>query len=365
MPVARPISEALDGAPLETVVEAVARIAETLADLQDQRGLGHRDIKPGNLYELDGDWLVGDFGLVDAPDLEELTRSNRPLGPAHYTAYEVIADPANADAGPADVYSLGKTLWVLATGQNYPPEGHQAAGLEGFGIAAARPHSDAGALDRLIDSMTQLPAAARPAMRQVARDLRAWLHLAHEPPIIDVSAARARIRKQLAEEFSEQDARDLRREYGMSAVRKVRELTRPLNEALRQIHPRADIDAMDDKFTNNVLRTLSEMGAREIDFRWARCSRIWSGPDYRRYTLRVGRGIEVTDDGTLIFRAFVDVGYPTLGGTDFIWQSNERRAPAGTIEAERMLEDGVAELAPQVQAALKAFEDGVARSGGG
>jgi hypothetical protein len=86
--------------------------------------------------------------------------------------------------------------------------------------------------------MTQLPPAARPLMRQVARDLSAWLELAEQPPVIDVSDARARIREQLAQEFSEQDAHDLRREHGIAAVRKLSQLTRPLNEALRQIHPR-------------------------------------------------------------------------------------------------------------------------------
>lgn len=29
-------------------------------------GAAHRDIKPGNLFELDGQWVVGDFGLVRA-----------------------------------------------------------------------------------------------------------------------------------------------------------------------------------------------------------------------------------------------------------------------------------------------------------
>jgi hypothetical protein len=122
---------------------------------------------------------------------------------------------------------------------------------------------------------------------------------------------------------------------------------------------------MDDKFTNNMVRTLTHLGAREIDFRWARCSRIWSGPEHHRYTLRMGRGIEVADDGTLTFRAFIDVGYPTLGGNDFMWQSDEREAPAGMIEAERMLEDAVVELTQQLQAGLDAFEEGVARSRGG
>jgi serine/threonine protein kinase len=65
MPIATPIRDALTGQPLELVVEALQAVADTLARLAEEHSLGHRDIKPGNLYELDGDWLVGDFGLVD------------------------------------------------------------------------------------------------------------------------------------------------------------------------------------------------------------------------------------------------------------------------------------------------------------
>jgi serine/threonine protein kinase len=62
MPVATPIADALEESSLETVVAALAEIATTLAALAEQRA-GHRDIKPGNLYELDGSWLIGDFGV--------------------------------------------------------------------------------------------------------------------------------------------------------------------------------------------------------------------------------------------------------------------------------------------------------------
>jgi len=123
MPIATPIAKSLAGRPLTDVVAAVAAVADTLACLQADFDIAHRDIKPGNLYELDGDWLIGDFGLIALPDAETLTQDGRQVGPAHYTAYEMILSPTTAEPHPADVYSLGKTLWVLATGQAWPPEG--------------------------------------------------------------------------------------------------------------------------------------------------------------------------------------------------------------------------------------------------
>lgn len=182
MPIAVPIAEALGDQPLETVVSALAEIADTLARLQAEHGVAHRDLKPSNLYELGGDWLVGDFGLIALPNEEELTRAGRPLGARHYTAYEMIRDPTNADPFPADVYSLGKTLWVLATGQAFPPEGHQPAGTRQFSVSDLRPHPHAQLLDQLIDRATSIHPQERPSMREVADDLQAWTGLTSKSP---------------------------------------------------------------------------------------------------------------------------------------------------------------------------------------
>ena len=97
------------------------------------------------------------------PDTDGLTAEGRPLGPAHYTAYEMIRDPSSADAHPADVYSLGKTLWVLGTDQRFPPEGHQPAGTRGFEIGDFRTHAHSGPLDQEVDLMTRIHPEERPS----------------------------------------------------------------------------------------------------------------------------------------------------------------------------------------------------------
>ena len=196
MPIATPIDRALDGRPLADVVEAIATIAETLARLQRDHAVGHRDIKPGNLYERAGEWLIGDFGLISVPDAASLTEDGRQVGPAHFTAYEMILNPSNADPHMADVFSLGKTLWVLATGQRYAPSGHQAVG-NGMGVGELMPHPRSLALDQEIDLMTQNRPEDRPTMEQVARDLRAWLALDSTAPALDVSAAKTALRAKL------------------------------------------------------------------------------------------------------------------------------------------------------------------------
>ena len=67
MPLAIPLAEHLGTTPSPSaVVEAGAVIARTLAELLEQHGVSHRDIKPDNLYWYGGP-VVGDFGLVATP----------------------------------------------------------------------------------------------------------------------------------------------------------------------------------------------------------------------------------------------------------------------------------------------------------
>ena len=59
------------------VVDAIGHIANTLARLAAEGvadpdlGQGHRDIKPENLFQLNGEWVIGDFGLVKYPTPEK------------------------------------------------------------------------------------------------------------------------------------------------------------------------------------------------------------------------------------------------------------------------------------------------------
>ena len=175
LPIATPIDEALEGAPLDLVVTAMERIAQTLAGLHDEHGIAHRDVKPRNLYQFDASWVIGDLGLVAIPDAATLTGNDRPLGPTNFMPYEMLMDPANADGKPADVYSFAKTLWVLATNQRWAPPGEQRADDSAFAIGRFYAHPASRLLDELVARCTRVAPADRPPMGQVAADLRAWL----------------------------------------------------------------------------------------------------------------------------------------------------------------------------------------------
>ena len=361
MPIATPITTALRDAPLERVVDATSIVSRTIARLHEQHGIAHRDIKPGNLYEREGRWLVGDFGLVATPNVEELTRSGKPLGPAHFTPYEMLTDPIEADPKAADVYSLAKTLWVLATGQTFPPEGHQPAATRGFTIADFRYHPRAALLDQLIDRATTIHPEERPTMTEVAGELAAWLAMPEPVVSVNVAEARDRLRAKIEQEIASAEVIDDRKELAQAAVRRLAELFAPLNQALRDLHPRAQIDQMADELTGNVLRSRDFQGSPRIVFRYQRLSSASRGEAFMSYTLRVGRGVELTEDGRILLRLFIDVGFPKLQGGDFWWLPEPWEAPVGSVQVEQILIEAVQEAANQLSAAAGVFADG--RSG--
>jgi uncharacterized protein YjbI with pentapeptide repeats len=176
MPVAIDVRTALKNGEesLERTVSAVAAFAETLTELHAAE-ITHRDVKPDNLFWHDHQWAIGDFGLVDYPRKESITKAGRKLGPTYYLPHEMLNHPDLADGRAADVYSLAKTLWVLATGQNFPPQGEQRRDVPQLGIEALLNEPRASPLDLLIEEATRHDPGLRPSMREFASGLRHWL----------------------------------------------------------------------------------------------------------------------------------------------------------------------------------------------
>ncbi|WP_422925570.1 protein kinase domain-containing protein [Singulisphaera sp. PoT] len=97
----------------------VARLGVQAAEaLEHAHNLGvlHRDIKPSNLMiDLYGDLWVTDFGLARFQDDESLTRSGDIVGTLRYMSPEQALGRRVLIDQRLDLYSLGATLYELAT----------------------------------------------------------------------------------------------------------------------------------------------------------------------------------------------------------------------------------------------------------
>jgi serine/threonine protein kinase len=354
MPVATPMRDALAGAPLERVVGAVRAVADTLGRLAEEHDRGHRDIKPGNLYELNGAWLVGDFGLVDGSGDDELTRPGSHMGPAHFTSYEMILDPATADSKPADVYSLGKTLWCLATEETWPPEGNQPADTPKFTIADMRPHPGSKELDQLVDRMTRLDAQQRPTMRSVATELAEWDRPRAEPVLTGLAELRARYRERRSPEISERERLESNVAAAEAALVALDLKWKALNDALSEVDDHAVLDTW--RVPEMLERNYSHRGSTTA---WEKGSSSNLGED--DWQLALARHVELLSDGALIPRWSVFVGTQKhMGGTAYAKEGRDYEAPVASIEQAAMLDRFIADVSAALRDALEMWVDGPA-----
>ncbi|MEV0442955.1 serine/threonine-protein kinase [Streptomyces spectabilis] len=123
MPMAQSTAERLqpdlqhNGTALRNLVDAVA---SALADAH-RLGYLHRDIKPANILLLDNRWVLGDWGIVRRPRGQTTSpRTGTVIGTAEFAAPELSVDPHNATPA-SDIYSLGKVIGWLLTGQPSQP----------------------------------------------------------------------------------------------------------------------------------------------------------------------------------------------------------------------------------------------------
>jgi serine/threonine protein kinase len=156
------------------VVNAFGELATTLADLVQTHDITHRDIKPDNLFWLNGHALLGDFGIAHHADNAGLTVAGVKAGPWGYIAPEALNNDDVKDWKPADVWSLAKCLWKIARAQPYPPQGtlyvfetqnslYPVGGVPAFELA------------RLLEACTTYEPLGRPSMRDLCDELRCWL----------------------------------------------------------------------------------------------------------------------------------------------------------------------------------------------
>ncbi len=104
--------------PEDQALDIALQVARAL-DHAHERSVTHRDIKPANiLIDEKGAVKVTDMGLAKGPADATLTRDGATVGTPQYISPEQARNPQDVDIR-SDLYSLGATLYHMATGQ--PP----------------------------------------------------------------------------------------------------------------------------------------------------------------------------------------------------------------------------------------------------
>jgi serine/threonine protein kinase len=351
MPIATGISEALGQQPsLPVVVGAIATIAETLASLAAE-GISHRDIKPGNLYQFEEQWAIGDFGLAEYPDKEELTEEGRTLGPRFYLAPEMIINPKNADGHKADVYSLAKTLWVLATGNIFPPQGEQRIDMRQINIGGYVPYPKTRSLDWLIEHATKHDPQDRPTMAEMAVELRAWLAPPAQPTSpADISDLAKRIATAVEPSRRQEEKRTEYQKEASTVFGQLFAAFRPIADGVSSAIRGAVLQ--EDQMIYNNFKIPCTMGSPDLIW-----NKAWSivavGPGVYPIHLHAGVGVEVFTDQTIHLIVGFMVGMERMRPR-FVWHDS-RKSRIGSSEQECIINELALGLTENLRRALEAF----------
>ncbi|WP_068688014.1 serine/threonine-protein kinase [Thermobifida halotolerans] len=136
-----------------------------------QRGIVHRDIKPGNVLVARGDRAVlTDFGIAYLEGSSRLTRTGNLLGSPSYLAPEQArGEPASP---AADMWALGTTLYAAVHGAPPFQRSTPMATLTAVVVDEVPPAVQAGPLRPLLERLLDKDPQGRPTVHEAVEELQ-------------------------------------------------------------------------------------------------------------------------------------------------------------------------------------------------
>ncbi len=103
--------------PIDESLQIISDVLDIL-DFAHQKGIYHRDIKPGNIMiNRQGQVKIIDFGIAKAKTDPNLTMAGTACGTPAYMAPEQFTPTEDTDYALVDVYAAGTSLYIMLTGQ--------------------------------------------------------------------------------------------------------------------------------------------------------------------------------------------------------------------------------------------------------
>lgn len=175
MPVADMSMDVIKTKNLDQRIEAFLSIAETLKIIHS-KGISHRDIKPANILYYNDHFCFCDFGLCRIED-SRLTKKRENIGAKFTIAPEMRRDSKKSDPYKADVYSMGKTLWMFLTEKEDAFDGIYNPLEKSIGLHYFEQYKDSNIaeIEFLLEAATKYNPADRPTINEFCGLLMNWI----------------------------------------------------------------------------------------------------------------------------------------------------------------------------------------------
>lgn len=178
MPICSSASSLLSDRSATEICDEYRNIVSAIKYIHSE-GMAHRDIKPDNILNLDGNLVLADFGLVTSLCSEDkrITKVGSKLGNFATIAPELrYVEDIDADFRPADVYSLGVTLWMLLNRNENGFDGQYAIAAKSMlEIALEGEKLELRSLHDLLEKATEYDPKLRPSIEEFEEKLIKWI----------------------------------------------------------------------------------------------------------------------------------------------------------------------------------------------